>query len=81
MQWYAKEYCELQCIHSHIGTEASGYQNDQWYIHTNNMKKCAIIGCGKPSQVCNVVKKWTEDKQNIGVVGWANNQMTIIGLV
>ncbi len=42
-------------------------------------KNCAIIECGKPRQVCNVVKKWTKDKQNVGVVGWANNQVTTIG--
>jgi hypothetical protein len=57
LQWYPKEYCGLQCVHSHIGTEKSGYQNDYWYVHTNKMKKYAIIGCGKSRQVCSVVKK------------------------
>ncbi len=28
LQWYPKEYCGLQCVHSHIGTEKNGYQND-----------------------------------------------------
>jgi len=43
------------------------------------MKKCAIIGCGKPRQVCNVVRKWTKDKQIIGVLRWINNQVPTIG--
>jgi hypothetical protein len=36
--------------------------------------KCAIVGCGKPRWVLNIVKKWTKDKWNVGVVGWINNK-------
>ncbi len=42
-------------------------------------ERWAIIGCGKPRQVCNVVKKWVNDKQNVGVVGRVNNQEPILG--
>ncbi len=34
----------------------------------------ATVGCGKPRWVCSVVRKWVEDKQNVDVVRWANNQ-------
>ncbi len=84
MQWYREEYYDLECIHSHMGTKASEYQNDQWYVHTNNMKKCAIIKCGKPRQVCTIIKKynkWTRNKQNVGVVGRVHNQVITIGPV
>jgi hypothetical protein len=32
------------------------------------------IGCGKPRRICNVAKKWAENKQNVGMVRWTNNQ-------
>jgi hypothetical protein len=31
---------------------------------------------GKPRKVCSVVKNWVENKQNVGVVGWVNNQVS-----
>jgi hypothetical protein len=37
-------------------------------------ERWATIGCGKPKWVHNVVKKWANDKRNVGVVGWVNNQ-------
>ncbi len=52
----------------------------------NSILKC-IVGCcmftpmgapmgyGKPKQVCNVVRKWVEDKWNVIVVRWAINQV------
>jgi hypothetical protein len=42
-------------------------------------ERCAFVECGKPRWVCNALKKWTKDKQNVGVVGWANNQMFVVG--
>jgi hypothetical protein len=41
-------------------------------------EKCAIIGCNKSRWVCNVVRKWVEDKWNVGVVGWINNQVPTV---
>jgi hypothetical protein len=41
-------------------------------------ERCAIIGCGKSRWVCNVVKKWAEDKWNVGVVRWTNNQLPMV---
>jgi hypothetical protein len=38
-------------------------------------ERWAIIGCGKPRWIHNVVKKWTKNKQNVSVVGQANNQV------
>jgi hypothetical protein len=72
----SKEYHELQCIHSCIGTKVSGYPNHQWYVHTNTIKDvtCAIVGCDKPRRV-NIVKKWIKDKWNANVLGWVNNQV------
>jgi hypothetical protein len=29
----------------------------------------SYIGCGKPRWVYDVIRKWVEDKQNVGVVG------------
>jgi hypothetical protein len=43
-------------------------------------KRCATIGCGKPRWVCSVVRKWVDDKRNVGVVGWTNNQAHALGL-
>jgi hypothetical protein len=48
LQWYRKEYCGLQFVHSHTCTQANRYQNNQLYVHTNKTKKCAIIRCSKP---------------------------------
>ncbi len=42
-------------------------------------ERCAIIGCGKSRWVCNVVRKWAEDKWNVGVVRWINNQLPTVG--
>jgi hypothetical protein len=43
-------------------------------------ERCTIIRYGKLRWVCSVVKKWVDDKQNVGVVGWANNQVLTFGL-
>jgi hypothetical protein len=37
-------------------------------------ERWATIGCGKPRQVCNVIRKWVDDKRNLGVIGQINNQ-------
>ncbi len=37
-------------------------------------ERCTIIRCGKPRWIHNVVRKWADDKRNVGVVGWINNQ-------
>jgi hypothetical protein len=42
-----------------------------WKVHT--------IRCGKPKQVHNAMRKWVDDKQNVGVVGRANNQVPTCG--
>jgi len=42
-------------------------------------ERCATIGCEKSRWVCDVVKKWIEDKRNAGVVGWANHQVPMVG--
>jgi hypothetical protein len=36
-------------------------------------EKWAIVGYDKPRWVHNVIRKWVEDKWNVGVVGWINN--------
>ncbi len=38
-------------------------------------ERWATIRCCKPRQVCSVVRKWVDDKQNVSVVGQINNQM------
>jgi hypothetical protein len=40
------------------------WHNERW----------TIIGCGKPRQVCNALKKWVRDRQKASVVGRTNNQ-------
>jgi hypothetical protein len=37
------------------------------------------IGCGKPKWIHSVVRKWIENKQNVCVVGWTNNQAHAFG--
>ncbi len=37
-------------------------------------ERWATVRCGKPRWVRNVVRKWADDKGNVGVVGQANNQ-------
>lgn len=41
--------------------------------------KCAIIGCGKPRWVHNVVNKRTKDQQNTNVVAQTSNQTPMVG--
>jgi hypothetical protein len=65
--------CGLLYVHSHRGTEANGYLDCQWYDHTNTVKG-GNKGCGKPRWVCNVVRKWVDNKRNVSVVVQANNQ-------
>ncbi len=36
-------------------------------------EKCATISCDKLRWVCNIIRKWTEDKWNARVVGWVYN--------
>ncbi len=36
-------------------------------------ERCATIRCGTLKQICNIVRKWVEDKQNEKVLGWINN--------
>jgi hypothetical protein len=43
-------------------------------------ERWATIGCGKPRQTCNVVRKWAKDKWNVVVLGWINNQALTPGL-
>jgi hypothetical protein len=40
-------------------------------------EKWATIKCDKLRRIHNVIKKWTENKQNARVIGWTNNQMPI----
>jgi hypothetical protein len=42
--------------------------------------KMGYVRCGKPKWVHGVVKKWVEGKQNVGVVGWVDNQAPTPGL-
>jgi hypothetical protein len=37
-------------------------------------ERWATIGCSKLKWVRSVIKKWANDKRNVGVVGWTNNQ-------
>jgi hypothetical protein len=40
-------------------------------------ERCETIGCGISKRIRNVVRKWMKDKQNEGVLGWANNQALV----
>jgi len=42
--------------------------------------KCVILECNKPRWVCNNVRKWTKNKQNVSVIGWTHNQVFVVGL-
>jgi len=39
-----------------------------------NCERCAIVGCDKTRQVCSVIRKWADDKRNVGVIKWTKNQ-------
>ncbi len=57
-----------------MGTKVNRYLNHHW-----QHARCAIVGCGKSRQIHNVVRKWIKYKLNASVVGWANNQTSVIG--
>jgi hypothetical protein len=61
-----------------------GHQS-KW-LHRSSMvwphwhhERWATKGCCKPRQIHNVVRKWVDDKQNVGVVGRINNQAHALG--
>ncbi len=39
----------------------------------------ATVRCCKPRWIRNAVRKWDNDKQNVGVVGQVNNQAPALG--
>jgi hypothetical protein len=36
-------------------------------------ERCETIRCGIPRWIHNVIRKWADDKQHEGVLGWINN--------
>ncbi len=38
-----------------------------------------VSNCKKLRHVCSVIKKWVNDKRNVGVVGQVNNQVFVLG--
>jgi hypothetical protein len=58
--------CGFPYIHFQRGTKANEYLYCHWYDHIDTM--WTTIGCGKPKWVCNSVRKWVDNKRNVGVV-------------